>query len=299
MKTLLVTGISGFLGHYMLNDAQEEWEIIGTYHKQKNFVSTERHVQHEQLDLSDKEAIQSLVEKINPAAIIHLAACSQPNFCELNQQESMAINVEATKLLCQEAEKREIPFVFTSTDLVFDGLNAPYLEEDAPSPINLYGHHKAMAEKLIAQIYPAAIIARMPLMYGMTPNKPGFMGAWLKQLGEGKTINAFTDEYRTAVSGRDGAAGLFLLLRKQVNGIWHLGGAERMSRYHFACQLAIAFGYSKALIKGGLQKEVQMAAARPPDVSLNSNKAFELGYRPEHSLEALKREFNKNQNNVS
>jgi len=295
MKTLLVTGISGFLGHYILNDPQQEWEIRGTYFQQNKFVGAER---HRFLDLANPQAIRSLVDEIRPAAILHLAACSQPNFCEQNPVVSRKINLEATQLLCQAAKEREIPFVFTSTDLVFDGLSSPYIEEDYPRPVSRYGQQKAGAEQFILREYPAATIARMPLMYGVTPQKPGFMGSWLKQFEEKKKVYAFSDEYRTAVSGRDGAAGLFLLLRKGVKGIWHLGGEERMSRYTFACCLAEVFGYSKEQIEESLQRDIQMAAARPPDVSLDSSKAFALGYRPEAAKEALQR-INKNRNNVS
>ena len=295
MKKLLVTGISGFLGHYILNDPQQEWEIVGTYFQQDAFAGAER---HHYLDLADSEAIRLLVDEIDPAAILHVAACSQPNFCEQHPEVSRKVNLEATQVLCQEAKKRQIPFVFTSTDLVFDGLNSPYVENDEPTPVSRYGQQKAAAEQFILQEYPSATVARMPLMYGMTPQKPGFMGNWLKQFEENKKVYAFSDEYRTAVSGRDGAAGLFLLLSKGLNGIWHLGGEERMSRYTFACLLAEVFGYSKKQIQKSLQSDVQMAAARPPDTSLDSSKAFALGYRPERTKEALQR-ISKNQNNAS
>ena len=118
----------------------------------------------------------------------------------------------------------------------------------------------------------------MPLMYGMPSNGKGFMNAWMRNLKEGKNVYCFTDEYRTATSGSDAALGLFLLLEKKANGIFHLGGKERLSRFEFATQMATHFGLDKNLIIPSLQKEVQMPAKRPTDVSLNSNKAITLAY---------------------
>ena len=129
---------------------------------------------------------------------------------------------------------------------------------------------------MVLETHPNACIARMPLMYGTPDNGKGFMNAWIRNLKEGKTIGAFTDEYRTAVDGKTAARGLFLLLEKEVNGIWHLGGKERLSRYEFAIRMAKENNLDASLINPVLQKDIKMAAARPADVSLDSSKAFGL-----------------------
>ena len=125
-----------------------------------------------------------------------------------------------------------IPYVFTSTDLVFDGLNPPYKETDPVSPVNLYGEQKVMAERGILVRYPVAAICRMPLMFGVaTPPATSFMQPFMQTLREGKELSLFTDEFRTPVSGKTAAQGLLLALA--ISGIIHLGGKERVSRYDF------------------------------------------------------------------
>ena len=151
-----------------------------------------------------------------------------------------------------------------------------------------YGQQKSSSEKEILKIYPNTIIARLPLLYGMPSNGLGFMNAWYQKLKAGDTIHCFTDEYRTTVSGFEAVSGIILLLNKKVNGIFHLGGKERMSRFEFAMTMAHHFDLDQNLIRPSLQSDVKMAAQRPADVSLASEKAFEMGYSPQSLKENLK-----------
>ncbi|MEL6461931.1 MAG: sugar nucleotide-binding protein, partial [Cyanobacteria bacterium J06621_15] len=86
--------------------------------------------------------------------------------------------------------------------------------------------------------------------------------------------------------GQTAAEGLLLALEK-VQGIIHLGGIEKISRYDFGRLLVEIFEIPNAKIQASLQKDVKMAAPRPSDVSLDSSKAFELGYSPSSLREQL------------
>ena len=285
MKKLLVTGISGFLGWHVAHHEQEDYELVGSHFQNKPNL---KNIPSYAFDLSNEKLTTDILDSLNLDAIIHLAANSNPNNCEQNKS-SNNINVEATLILARWSAKRNIPFLFTSTDLVFDGKNPPYDESGATNPIMVYGQQKLEAEQKVLAIYPNAIIARMPLMYGMPANGLGFMNAWVRNLKVGKQVFCFTDEYRTILSGSDAAAGLFLLLEKDKGGIFHLGGKERISRFDFAIRMAEAFNLPKELIIPSLQKDVQMPAKRPADVSFVSEKAFALGFNPSRVEEELER----------
>ena len=285
MKKLLVTGISGFLGWHVAHYLQDDYELLGIYHKTKPEL---KGIPLTSLDITDNQSVSIFLNKNQPDAILHLAANSNPNQCE-QDESSNNINVKATINLAKWASERNIPFLFTSTDLVFDGKNAPYSEDSITNPIMVYGRQKLEAEQKVLAIYPNAIIARMPLMYGTPSNGLGYMNAWIRNLKEGKQVYCFTDEYRTTTSGSDAARGLFLLLEKNQRGIFHLGGKDRISRFDFAHRMAEAFGLSKELIIPSLQKDVQMPAKRPADVSLVSTKAYEIGFNPGSVEEELKK----------
>ena len=277
MKKLLVTGASGFLGWNLCQQAQTNWEVYGTYHQHKIAIPG---VTLQQIDLTDFAALDLLFKQINPDAVIHTAAASKPNFCQTNRDISFAINVTAAVNIARLCGERRIPLAFTSTDLVFDGRNPLYKEEDPVCPINYYGEQKAIAEHKMLSIYPAIAVCRMPLMFGLpSPVSPSFIQGIVSNLKAGKAINLFTDEYRTPASARTASQGLLLAVEQQVEGILHLGGKERISRYDFGLLLADILQVSKDLIKPGKQADVKMVAPRSPDTSLDSSKAFALGYQ--------------------
>ncbi|MFQ3627268.1 MAG: NAD(P)-dependent oxidoreductase [Cyanobacteriota bacterium] len=286
-KTLLITGISGFLGWHLYQASRTRWTVYGTY-QTKPVSFADANVRS--LDLTDFTALKQAFTEIRPAAVIHTAALSQPNACQTQPELSRRINVLASLNLAGLCADAGIPFAFTSTDLVFDGHHAPYREADPVCPVSLYGEQKAEAEAGILERYPHAAVCRMPLMFGNAPTAPSFLQPFLQKLRDGEALRLFTDEFRTPVSGRDAAKGLLMALEK-VRGLVHLGGPERLSRYEFGLRMAEAFDLSTDPISPCKQADVPMPAPRPPDVSMDSSYAFALGYAPGRvlaELEALK-----------
>ena len=278
MEKLLVTGASGFLGWNLCHYAQTNWDVYGTYFSHEvKIPGTSLY----RTDLRDFATLEDLFDLINPNAVIHTAAASKPNFCQTHPEESYAINVNAAVNIARLCGDRDLPCAFTSTDLVFDGQNAPYVETDPVCPINYYGEHKAIAEQKMSEIYPAIALCRMPLMFGApSPVSPSVLQGMISNLKAGKEINLFVDEFRTPASARTASQGLLLAVDRRVRGILHLGGKERISRYEFGLLLANLMQLPTDSIKSGKQADVNMAAPRSPDTSLDSTNAFALGYKP-------------------
>ena len=278
MKKLLVTGASGFLGWNLCQQAYADWEVYGTYFSHKIAIPETTLYK---VDLTNFAELESLFKQVQPDAVIHTAAASKPNFCQTNREVAYAINVDAAVNIARLCSDRNIPCAFTSTDLVFDGKNPLYKESDPVCPINYYGEQKAIAEQKMLQIYPKVALCRMPLMFGLpSPVASTFLQGMVSNLKAGKEVNLFTDEYRTPASGKAASQGLLLAVEKQLKGILHLGGKERISRYDFGLLVADVLSLSSETIKPGLQADVVMVAPRSPDTSLDSSKAFALGYQP-------------------
>ncbi|OUL34915.1 NAD(P)-dependent oxidoreductase [Nostoc sp. 106C] len=277
MKRLLITGASGFLGWHICQIVKPEWEVYGTYFSHSLEIPSVNTIK---VNLTDFQELKDIFNQINPAAVIHTAAHSQPNFCQTHPQESYKINVTASCNIAGLCADRAIPCAFTSTDLVFDGLNAPYKETDLVCPVSIYGEQKVKAETGMLERYPNTAVCRMPLMFGTaTPTAKSFIQPFIETLQAGKELNLFIDEFRTPVSGTTAAKGLLLALEK-VQGLIHLGGKERISRYDFGQLLVEVFQITGAKLQGCRQQDIKMAAPRPADVSLDSSKAFALGYEP-------------------
>lgn len=288
MKKLLLTGAGGFLGWNICRLASSRWNIFGTVFSHPIEIPG---VSILQIDLTDFVGLKRIFRQVQPDAVIHTAALSNANFCQLNPEESYKINVDASVNIAGLCAEASIPCVFTSTDLVFDGLSPPYREEDPVSPVSVYGEQKALAEKNMLECHPGAAICRMPLMFGHPgPVASSFIQPMLEALQTGRELRLFVDEFRSPLSGRDAAQGLLMVLSK-VSGIIHLGGMERFSRFDFGRLLAHVYDYSDPKITPCRQQDIPMPAPRSKDVSLDSSKAFALGFKPgsiENELEALR-----------
>lgn len=285
MRSLLITGASGLLGSHLCCQRPAGWQLWGTYHANA--------IVHPQctllpLDLTDVRTIETVWQQTRPDAVIHTAALSKVGQCQQHPDLSHQINVTGTLALAQHCAQAQIPFIFTSTDLVFAGNEPVYSELDAPNPINVYGQHKALAEAQIIDCYPAATICRLPLMVGAaTPTAQSFVQPLLQAIAAGLPQTLFTDEIRTPAAVSDVAQGLYLALNQGLTGIWHLGGRQRLNRYELGMLIAESFGMATDRLKPGLQSAAQLATPRPKDVSLDSQKAFAVGYAPQPLPTAL------------
>lgn len=294
--TLLITGATGFLGQYLIAAARKRWRLAGTFHRTRR-EDAERllaGIDSGRIDLTDFRDVRDMLDAVRPKAVIHTAALADPTYCEQHPDESLRVNLQATLNLAGLCGDRRIPFVFTSTDLVFDGTRAPYAEDGPVSPLNLYGEHKALAEQAVLDRYDEAAICRMPLMFGLAIN--GRVPFFQRMAGEfqaGQPMTLFADELRTPVSGPVAAAGLLLVAGsgmedetvnpkeiERVRGLLHLGGRESISRYEMGLQILDILGLPASLAEPISFRDVPAVAARAANVSLDSSRAYELGFDP-------------------
>ncbi|MBF0433187.1 MAG: NAD(P)-dependent oxidoreductase [Fibrobacteria bacterium] len=280
MKRILVTGASGFLGWNLCRLFSKNHLVTGSYFSHRPAITSTKNLQLKPIDLTRGNDVFELIRKIRPEAIIHTAAQSNPEICQKNPQESYAINVESSVLLAKISADKGIPYVFTSSDLVFNGKSAPYNETDLLSPLSIYAQQKVEAEQKILSVYPKAAICRMPLMFGNTGNTgKSMMQSLLDALNQGKSINLFSDEYRTPLNAEQATLGIQLALEK-VQGIIHLGSTERISRFDLGMLIKKAFKINTGTINATLQQDYQTDTPRPADVSLDISRARSIGFNP-------------------
>ncbi|MEL6249361.1 MAG: NAD(P)-dependent oxidoreductase [Cyanobacteria bacterium J06648_16] len=286
--TLWITGISGFLGWHLSQVAQYRWRIFGTYHRHPVEFTDPAIGTTAPLDLLDFAAVTATFEAQPPAAVIHTAAMSKPNQCQQQPQASQAINVAATEHLARCCAAAQIPLVFTSSNVVFDGQSPPYQESDPPCPVNLYGEQKAEAEQRLRAAYPAAIVCRLPLMFGPpAPAAGSFLQDFLDRLRSGTPLTLFTDEIRMPADARSIATGLLLALAHPGTQTLHLAGADALSRYQMGQLIADIWQIDHAHLRPCRQADMPMPAPRPPDLSMNISRAQKLGFQPVSMRTAL------------
>jgi len=271
---ILITGGSGFLGQYLASYIKNSRNIVCLYN---NSSFRQRFVINEKINLVEFYRLEKLFDKYSFSEIIHCAAITNPDICLKNPELSYKINVVVTEKLSKLSYKYSIPFVFVSTDSVFDGNHPPYSEISEAHPINLYGKQKLEAEKRVLNANPDSIVCRVPRMFGFGL-KNTFFHNILNNLSSGRKIKLFSDMFRTPISGLVAARGIEWAMNEKLYGIIHLGGKEQLSWFDFGKIVADIYDFDDSLLIKTSMFNFNYFDKRPVNVSLSSDKAISLGY---------------------
>lgn len=296
--SVLVTGANGLLGQTIIDQLlQKGYQVVGTG-RGADRIDADKSINYiyKDVDITDGPAIENLILEMKPKIIVHAAAMTQVDQCELHKQECYNVNVTATRFIIDAAKAVGSRFIFVSTDFIFDGENGPYDESAEPDPVNYYGSTKWVAENAVMESGLEWAIARTILVYGSVPatGRMNILGFVKQTLENGKPIKMVTDQVRTPTFVDDLAHGIILMIEKNARGIFHLSGEEQLTPYDIAVKTAKYLGLDEKLISKASSADIQQPAARPPKTGFIISKAKkELGYSPKSFEEGLKLVFEK------
>lgn len=249
-----VTGAGGLLGQALMayGPPAADWQVRG--------------LRHEDLELTDYRALREAFQRDRPDLVIHAAALSRPRDCEANPDGAWAVNVGATVMLADLLGKGRL--IFISSEQVFDGRHGPYAEASPVAPLNVYGQTKAEAERRVLA-GSQHVVVRLALTYGRSRGGArAFNEEWEQRWRRGETLRLFTDEFRCPIPASVAAQALWILAATpQARGIYHLAGAERLSRWDIGRLLAQHVPGALSLIQPASLQEWQ-GPPRPPDLHL-------------------------------
>ena len=271
-----MTGASGQLGGHIVRSLRDECsaaDILALGHAGECGVSGAATAR---MDLADLEALPRYLEEFRPTYVLHVGAMTAVGDCYTQPELATRVNTEATGVLAEEADALGARLVFSSTDMVFGGDAAPYSESDSPSPLSHYGRTKAAAECKLAP-FERHLVVRIPLMYGfaVTPRRTTF-ASQVAALRKGEPLRLFTDEYRTPVWLEDAAAALIALARSDVQGVIHVSGPERLSRFEMVERFARRLGIVGARLEPISRLSIDAPEPRPADLSLEGSRFAQL-----------------------
>jgi len=288
---LFVTGGSGLLGYRIAELAIERgYDVYSGYcHNKPEYGEPVK------FDLTDVDSIINAMNEVKPDVVIHSAALTDVDRCEVEKELAYKVNAEGTKTVAELARKLNSFMVYISTDYVFDGERGMYKEDDETNPVNYYGYTKLLGEKHCQGF----CIARTCVIYGAKPasGKVNFALWLIDKLKNGENVKIITDQYITPTLNTNLAKMLLEIAERRIGGIFHLAGATRVSRYEFAREIAKVFGLDESLISPSRMDELSWIAKRPRDSSLDVSKAMEkLKNKPydlRKALRALREEVEK------
>jgi dTDP-4-dehydrorhamnose reductase len=258
-----ITGANGLIGNYLVKTAPRfapRWRV--------------RALTRADFDLLDFAAVRREFLKDRPQLVIHCAAVSTVADAQKNPVLARCVNVGATKCLAELAA--EIPFVFFSTDLVFDGRKGDYTETDATNPLHLYGGTKLAAEEIVLK-NPRHLVVRTSLNGGVSPSGNRAFNEQLRRAlsaaGQGMTL--FTDEFRSPVPAAETARAVWELAQKNCTGLYHVAGAEKLSRLQIGELLVKRWPEITAKIEAGSARDFP-GPPRALDTSLDISKVQQV-----------------------
>jgi dTDP-4-dehydrorhamnose reductase len=268
-----ITGANGLIGNYLRQTAPRRaplWQV--------------RSLARADFDLLDFAAVEREFKKDRPQMVIHCAALTAVAEAQKNPGLAWRLNCEATRLLAGLASENQ--FVFFSTDLVFDGHQGNYLETDQVNPLTCYGETKAAAEKIVLQ-NPRHLVVRTSINGGVSASgQRAFneqLRAALQASGQGMTL--FADEFRCPIPAVETARAVWELAQKNCAGLYHVAGADKLSRWQIGQLLVRRWPEMKGKIRSGSARDF----AGPPralDTSFNIAKCQEMLSTPLPGLAA-------------
>lgn len=297
--TIMLTGASGLLGRKILENLEKRKDKVIAIYNRNPITPRSPNILAIRLDFSKTIELEDLIMKNKPEIIIHTAALTNVDECEVDKEKAWRINVEATRSIVRAAKVVKSYIVYVSTDYVFDGEKGLYTERDLPNPINYYGLTKLIGEELVRSSDLLYTIVRPSAIYGIGGSKKSFAEYVIEKLLRGEEVYALTDQYVSPTLNTLLAEAIIEIIDMKPMGILHVAG-ERMNRYEFAVKVAETLNLPKDKIhKASIKDMKHWKAKRPRDSSLNTDKARRLlktpFYDTQTALDLLKNDLVKNQ----
>lgn len=240
MKKVLITGANGYIGGYLRKSLKDSYDVIATDVHGEDYLLC---------DLVDRDSVYSLLKKILPDIIIHCAGTRDLVGCEKDPGNAHKINVETTKNIVDAIDGKNIKFIFLSSDYVFSGMRGWYREDDIPDPKTVYGKNKLECEKYIKGLQDYTI-CRTASVYG-EGNK--FFGFIFNSLKKGERIDVYNDSYFSPTYIGNLAEIINAVIEKDIHGVLHTAGRDRINRYAFAVKIAEFFNLDTSLIRPAIK----------------------------------------------
>jgi len=250
-----------------------------------------------QLDVTQTDKTTDLISKINPDIVIHAAALTNVDLCELNKTLADSINTNAIANVIEGCKITKSKIVFISTSAIFNEEKQECFEDDSPSPSNYYGVTKANAEELVRRSNLSHLILRtdQPYCWVEKWQHTNSVLRVLQTLKSGKILKEITDWYNTPTYVPDFVAALDKLLENNINGTYHVVGPDYISRYKWALLVADIFKLNKNMIEAITSDTLNLPAKRG-NVNLSNRKLFQkLGIKMMGVKEGLIKMFESNE----
>jgi len=257
---ILVVGANGMLGRDLLG-------LLG---------ATARGVDIDGIDITSLESTERIIRTLRPKTVINCAAYTDVDGCETNVETAMQVNAEGVAHLAMATREIGARLVHISTDYVFDGgKGSPYVEDDAPCPLGVYGESK-LAGEMNAGFNPDHLIVRTQWLYGL--HGKNFVETMLRLAVEKDEVAVVDDQVGSPTWTGDLSQAVLALLHSGHRGVYHAANAGFCSWNEFAKAIFEEAGLS-VKVNGMTTDELNRPARRPLYSTLDCSKSHHAAGR--------------------
>ena len=302
---VLITGSSGMLGTDLCEELGGDYEVWGidlrTRAVRSEAEPPRKGQEHKSIsfvkcDITDEKETLSVFAKIKPDIVIHTAAWTDVDGCELGKDKAYKINSEGTENVALGCKETGATIVYISTDFVFDGKKrTPYKETDRTNPLSVYAESKSLGENAIDRILTGYFIIRTGWLYGK--NGKNFVDTIIAKAGFEKELRVVDDQAGSPTYTKDLAKAIHELLNKIRSqgpvissygpGIYHVSNSGSVSWYEYA-KVILSLSGSKTKVVPMTSRELNRPAERPAMSVLDNSKFTGFtGYKMRNWKEAL------------
>ncbi|MBC8571567.1 dTDP-4-dehydrorhamnose reductase [Jingyaoa shaoxingensis] len=285
---IFVTGVAGQLGHDVMNELKKRgYEGIGSdvaaEYAGIQDGSAVTKMAYVSLDITDKAAVEKILEEIQPDVVVHCAAWTAVDMAEDDDKVAKvrAVNAGGTENIALVCRKLDCKMVYISTDYVFDGQGETPWDPDCKDykPMNVYGQTKLEGELAVSGNLDKYFIVRIAWVFGV--NGKNFIKTMLNVGKTHDTVRVVKDQIGTPTYTYDLARLLVDMIETDKYGYYHAtneGGY--ISWYDFTCEIYRQAGYDTKVIPVTTEEYGMSKAARPFNSRLDKSKLVKNGFTP-------------------
>ncbi|MEI6862881.1 MAG: dTDP-4-dehydrorhamnose reductase [Candidatus Omnitrophota bacterium] len=271
-QRILITGSEGMLGIELSRELRGSYDVFGTdiFRVQKSELRGQKYFS---CDITDRKGIAALLKKVNPDIVVHTAAWTDVDGCELDRKKAYRINTDGTKNVALACKSIDAILVYISTDFVFDGKkNMPYKERDKANPLGVYADSKLKGEVEVKKTLKRYFILRSSWLYGK--HGKNFVDTVIVKAEKAGILKIVNDQVGSPTYTKDLASAIRALIDKRIKdfGVYHVSNSGRVSWYKYAKEIVRISGI-KAKILPISSKELARPARRP-SMSVMDNSKF-------------------------
>ena len=285
---VFVTGVNGQLGHDVMNELMKRGHVGVGSDIQSSYCGVDdgsavTKAAYEPLDITDRDAVNTVIQRVHPDAIIHCAAWTAVDAAEEkeNQAKVHAINAEGTRHIAETSKSIDAKLLYVSTDYVFDGQGTRPWEPDDKcyAPLNVYGKSKLDGELAVARTSDKYFIVRIAWVFGL--NGKNFIKTMINVGKTHDSVQVVNDQIGTPTYTLDLARLLVDMIETEKYGYYHAtneGGY--ISWYDFCCEFYRQCGLETKVIPVTTAEYGLSKAARPFNSRLDKSKLIQNGFTP-------------------